>query len=205
VITIQVTEQVLLSEKNTEENKVASDNNINEIVIGYSSRLRGFIRKRVSSAEDADDILQDVFYQLAEADNYLKPIDQITSWLYTVARNKITDWYRKKREEPLLEISGDDETDSILAEIGELMFDNGSTPETEYLRSLIWLELDDALTFLPEEQRIVFEMTEMKGLSFKELSNQTGVSVNTLLSRKRYAVLYLRKRLQVLYDELLNF
>jgi len=184
---------------------VASDNNINEIVIGYSSRLRGFIRKRVSSAEDADDILQDVFYQLAEADNYLKPIDQITSWLYTVARNKITDWYRKKREEPLLEISGDDETDSILAEIGELMFDNGSTPETEYLRSLIWLELDDALTFLPEEQRIVFEMTEMKGLSFKELSNQTGVSVNTLLSRKRYAVLYLRKRLQVLYDELLNF
>lgn len=205
MITIQVTEQVLLSEKNTEENKVASDNNINEIVIGYSSRLRGFIRKRVSSAEDADDILQDVFYQLAEADNYLKPIDQITSWLYTVARNKITDWYRKKREEPLLEISGDDETDSILAEIGELMFDNGSTPETEYLRSLIWLELDDALTFLPEEQRIVFEMTEMKGLSFKELSNQTGVSVNTLLSRKRYAVLYLRKRLQVLYDELLNF
>lgn len=184
---------------------MASKNNITEIVKDSSTRLHGFIRKRVRSAEDADDILQDVFYQLAEADNYLKPIEQITSWLYTVARNKITDWHRKKRAEPLLAISDDDETDTILTEMGELMFDNGSTPETEYLRSLIWEELDEALALLPEEQRTVFELTEMKGLSFKEISKQTGVPVNTLLSRKRYAVLYLRKRLQVLYDELLNF
>lgn len=183
---------------------VAPQNNITEIVKKYKSRLQGFIRKRVNTVEDADDILQDVFFQLAEADQYLKPIDQMTGWLYTVTRNRITDWYRKKKTESLRDYTDDDDTDNILDEISELMFDNGSTPETEYLRSLVWAELEIALAQLPPEQREVFELTEMKGLSYKEISLKTGQPVNTLISRKRYAVLYLREHLQVLYDELLT-
>ncbi|MDP4210797.1 MAG: RNA polymerase sigma factor [Bacteroidota bacterium] len=183
---------------------MAPQNNITEIVKKYKSRLQGFIRKRVNTVEDADDILQDVFFQLAEADQYLKPIDQMTGWLYTVTRNRITDWYRKKKTESLRDYTDDDDTDNILDEISELMFDNGSTPETEYLRSLVWAELEIALAQLPPEQREVFELTEMKGLSYKEISQKTGEPVNTLISRKRYAVLYLREHLQVLYDELLT-
>ncbi|MFA5327876.1 MAG: RNA polymerase sigma factor [Prolixibacteraceae bacterium] len=178
--------------------------NISEVIHNHGSRLHGFIRKRVRTIEDADDILQDVYFQLADADRLMKPIDQIAAWLYTVARNKITDLYRKKKTESLPEYSDNDD-DVFGPELSDLMFDDGSTPETEYLRSLVWTELDKALEELPEEQRQVFELTEMKGLSFKEISEQTGVSVNTLLSRKRYAVLYLRVRLQELYDELINF
>jgi RNA polymerase sigma factor (sigma-70 family) len=145
-----------------------------------------------------------VYFQLADADRLMKPIDQMAAWLFTVARNKITDLYRKKKTESIPEHNDDD--DNVFGpDLSELMFDEGSTPETEYLRSLVWIELDKALEELPEEQRLAFELTEMKGLSFKEISEQTGVSVNTLLSRKRYAVLYLRFRLQELYDELINF
>ena len=186
------------------ETSVKENLNIAEIIRKHERRLQGFIRKRVRSIEDADDILQDVYYQLADADRLMKPIDQMAAWLFTVARNKITDLYRKKKTESLPEYSDDD--DNVFSpELSKLMFDEGSTPETEYLRSLVWNELDKALEELPEEQRQVFELTEMKGLSFKEISRQTGVSVNTLLSRKRYAILYLRIRLQELYDELINF
>jgi RNA polymerase sigma factor (sigma-70 family) len=184
---------------------VASQLNVSEIVKDYRSRLQGFIRKRVNSEEDADDILQDVFYKLAEADQYLRPVEQVASWLYAVARNRITDWYRKKKEEVLPEIYEDEDDETVMDELGELMLDEGSTPETEYLRSLIWVELENALAQLPDEQRTVFELTEMKGLSFREISEKTGVQVNTLISRKRYAVLYLRERLQLLYNELVNF
>ncbi len=178
--------------------------NIPEIIKEYGSRLKGFIRKRVHSMDDADDILQEVFYQLAETDRLMKPVDQIAAWLYTVARNRITDSYRKKKPELLPEYT-DEEDDGIAIEIRSLLFDQGSTPETEYLRSLVWTELEKALDELPPEQRLVFEMTELEGVPFKEIAKQTGETVSTLISRKRYAVLHLRERLQVLYDELINF
>jgi len=178
---------------------------ISEIINNYSKRLQGFIRKRVQNSEDAEDILQEVFYQLADADRLLKPIDQIAAWLFTVARNRITDLYRKKKTESMPEIFTETDDEGIFSELRDLMFDNGSTPEDDYLRSLVWIELDKALDELPEEQRLVFELTELKGLSFKEISEQTGVTVNTLISRKRYAVLILRERLQLIYDELINF
>jgi RNA polymerase sigma factor (sigma-70 family) len=184
---------------------VREKQHIADIVKNYSSRLQGFIRKRVRSSEDAEDILQEVFYQLADADRLLKPIDQMAAWLFTVARNRITDLYRKKKTESMPEFFNETEDEGTFAELRDLMFDNGSTPEDDYLRSLVWIELEKALDDLPEEQRLVFELTEMKGLSFKEISEQTGVTVNTLISRKRYAVLVLRERLQLIYDELLNF
>ena len=184
---------------------VKEKQHISEIIKNYSTRLQGFIRKRVRNSEDAEDILQEVFYQLADADRLLKPIDQMAAWLFTVARNKITDLYRKKKTESLPEFFAETEDESTFKELRDLMFDNGTTPEDDYLRSLVWIELEKALDELPEEQRLVFELTEMKGLSFKEISEQTGVTVNTLISRKRYAVLVLRERLQLIYDELINF
>jgi len=187
------------------ETNVKEKLNMAEIIKNQGSRLKGFIRKRVRTTEDADDILQEVYYQLLDADRMMKPIDQISAWLFTVARNRITDFYRKKKPEPMPEYLSETKGESLFAEMSDLMFDNGSTPETDYLRSLVWTELDKALTELPEEQRLVFEMTEMKGFSFKAISEQTGVPVNTLISRKRYAVLYLRERMQLIYDELINF
>ena len=175
--------------------------NIADIIRDYGHRLQGFIRKRVKSTEDAEDILQEVYFQLAEADRLLKPIDQMAAWLFTVARNRITDLYRKKKTASLTEFFGSDEDEHSISEIKELIFDNGTDPETEYLRSLVWTELEDVLNELPEEQRLVFELTELKGLSFKEISQQTGVPVNTLISRKRYAVLVLRERFQQIYNE----
>ncbi|HLN72107.1 MAG: RNA polymerase sigma factor [Methylococcaceae bacterium] len=179
--------------------------NIAEVIKNQGKRLQGFIRKRVQSREDADDILQDVFSQLVEADRLMKPIDQISAWLFTVARNRITDLYRKKKTVSRPESLSEYEEESFYDELSELLFDNGSTPETEYLRALVWTELEKAMDELPEEQRLVFELTEMKGMSFKAIAQQTGVAVNTLISRKRYAVLYLRERLLLIYDELINF
>ncbi len=178
---------------------------ISEIIKNYGHRLQSFIRKRVSNSEDAEDILQEVYYQLAEADWLLKPIDQMAAWLFTVARNRITDLYRKKKTESIPEIFSETDDDSSFTELRDLLFDDGNTPETDYLRSLVWSELEKAMEELPEEQRFVFEMTDLKGLSFKEISKQTGVPVNTLISRKRYAVLLLRERLRLIYDELINF
>ena len=177
--------------------------NINEVVQNYGKRLHAFIRTRVSQAEDADDILQEVFYQLAEADRLMKPIDQLTAWLFTVARNRITDLYRKKKPESMPEIL-DNEEDSLRV-ISNFLFDDGNTHETEMLRSVFWTELESALAELPPEQREVFELTELEGLSFKEIAAQKGIPMNTLISRKRYAVLHLRKWFQLFYDEFINF
>ncbi len=177
---------------------------IAEIVKEFGSRLKGFIRKRARTTEDTEDILQDVYYQLAEADQLMKPIDQILAWMYTVARNRIIDFYRKKRPE-LIEEYYNEEEESVLSEIGELMVISDNSPDTEYLKSLVWIELEKALNELPVEQRAAFVMNEMEGLSFKEIAAITGEPENTLLSRKRYAVLHLRKRLRELYDELINF
>ena len=176
--------------------------NINRVINDYSRRLLGFIRKRVKSDADAQDILQDVFYQFI---GNTKPIEQVTAWLFTVARNKITDRQRKHKPEALEDIYGRGEETDAAFDWTELFFDNSDNPETEYLRSLFWEALDNALNELPAEQREVFVMNEMEGIPFKEIAEQTGESVNTLLSRKRYAVLHLRERLLVLKDELLNY
>lgn len=184
---------------------VKEKRNIADVVKNQGKRLQGFIRKRVHNTEDADDILQEVYSKLIEADRMMKPIDQLTAWLFTVARNRITDLYRKKKSESLSLFLSDDENDNQLGELKVLMFDDGSTPETDYLRAMVWTELEKALQELPEEQRLAFELTEMKGLSFKAISEQTGISVNTLISRKRYAVVYLRERLLLIYNELINF
>lgn len=184
---------------------VKEKRNIADVVKNQGKRLQGFIRKRVRNTEDADDILQEVYSKLLEADQMMKPIEQLTAWLFTVARNRITDLYRKKKSEPLSLFLSDDDNDNQLGELKVLMFDDGSTPETDYLRAMVWTELEKALQELPEEQQLAFELTEMKGLSFKAISEQTGIPVNTLISRKRYAVVYLRERLLLIYNELINF
>jgi RNA polymerase sigma factor (sigma-70 family) len=168
-------------------------------------RLLAFIRKRVPDRTDAEDILQDVFFQLTENLEILKPIEQMTAWLFRVARNKIIDRYRKKKPDLLddMTVANDDSNDRALS-LTDLLFDPQDNPEDTYLRSLVWEELALALEELPAEQREVFEMHELEAKSFKEIAQITGASINTLLSRKRYAVLYLRKRLEDLYNDLLN-
>ena len=175
--------------------------NTTRVINDYSRRLLGFIRKRVSNEADAEDILQDVFYQFI---GNTQPIEQLTAWLFTVARNKITDKQRKKKPESLETVYAAAEED-IAFDWTEIFFDNTDNPETAYLRTLFWEALDNALEELPAEQREVFVMNEMEGIPFKEIATKTGLTVNTLLSRKRYAVLHLRDRLSVLKDELLNY
>ncbi len=175
--------------------------NITSVINNYSRRLLGFIRKRVNNEADAEDILQDVFYQFI---GNPQPIEQVTAWLFTVARNKITDKQRKKKPESLESVYGSAE-DEIAFDWTEIFFDDTDNPETAYLRNLFWEALDNALNELPAEQREVFVMNEMEGIPFKEIAEKTGLTVNTLLSRKRYAVLHLRDRLRVLKDELLNY
>ena len=170
----------------------------------YQARLKGFIAKRVSGKEDREDILQDVFYKLLQADPVAHPIEQVSSWLYSVTRNLIIDRSRKHKEEKLTTPSGEYGEHLLLKEVSEFLFDSDTSPEKEYTRTLVWEELDKALAELPEEQRAVFELTELQGFSFKEISESTGIPVNTLISRKRYAVLYLRYNLYELYKELLN-
>jgi len=164
-------------------------------------RLLDFIRRRVRSEADAEDILQDVFYQLAETDSIAEPIEQLTSWLFTVARNKIIDWYRKKKPESLpVEIPDDD----ARLGVSDLLLDPRQNPDDVYARSILWDTFSDALEELPDNQREVFVLHEFEGRSFKEIAELTGEPINTLLSRKRYAVLFLREQLRELYDELFN-
>jgi RNA polymerase sigma factor (sigma-70 family) len=176
--------------------------NITQVITDYSKRLMGFIRKRVNNEADAEDILQDVFYQFI---GNTQPIDQMTAWLFTVARNKIIDRQRKKRPEALEDLFGEEEGEEGGLNWTEFLFDASDNPEKDYLRTLFWEELNNALNELPEEQRQVFILNELEGVPFKEIAERTGETVNTLLSRKRYAVLHLRERLSVLKDELLNF
>lgn len=176
---------------------------VGSLVTAYKPRLNAFIRKRVSNKEDAEDILQDVFYQLAKVDTAMNPIEQVAAWLYRVARNMIINKQIKKYEEELPSYLNND--DEVLKDISEMLFSKQTSPspETEYLRSLMWVELENALSELPIEQREVFEKSELDGLSFKEISKETDIPVNTLLSRKHYAVLHLRKRLFELYQEII--
>ena len=179
------------------------DQRISEVVQQEQSRLRNFIRRRVPDPEDVEDILQDVFYKLVEANRLLMPIDHVTGWLFRVARNRITDLFRKQRPETFSDTSVADE-DGELLRIEDLLPSPDAGPEALYIRSALLDELELALDELPDEQREVFVAHELEGRSFKELSAESGVNTNTLLSRKRYAVLHLRERLQSIYDEFLK-
>jgi len=179
------------------------DQQLSEVVRKEQGRLLGFIRRRVADPLDAEDILQDVLHELAEANRLLVPIDHVTGWLFTVARNRIIDLFRKRRPErlPASFESVDGEPQPGLE---DLLPSPEAGPEALYARRVLLEELAIALDELPEEQRWVFVTHELEGRSFKEMSAETGVSVNTLLSRKHYAVLHLRERLQELHDELGN-
>jgi len=176
------------------------DQRISEVVKREQSRLRNFIRRRVPDPRDAEDILQDVFYELVEANRLLMPIEHVTGWLFRVARNRITDLLRRKKPESFSDSAFADEQDELL-QLEDLLPSPDAGPEALYARNALLDELELAIDELPEEQRQVFVGHELEGRSFKEMAAETGVSVNTLLSRKRYAVLHLRERLQSIYEE----
>jgi len=164
-------------------------------------RLRSFIRRRVLDTADAEDVLQDVFYELIQAYRMMRPAEQVTAWLYRVARNRITDLFRRRKSVSLNEPVGEEDG----ATIEDLLPSPEAGPEAMYARGVMLEALDEALEELPAEQREVFVAHELLGRSFKEMAEETGVSVNTLLSRKRYAVLHLRERLREMYEEFEGF
>ncbi len=174
---------------------------MDEVITEERPRLRDFIRRRVPNEADVEDLLQDVFYELARAYRLLTPIDSMAGWLFGVARNRITDMFRKKRPENFTDAAVEGE-DGELVRLEELLPSSDAGPEALYVRASLLDALDKALSELPAEQRKVFVEHEWEGLSFQEMATRNGVNVNTLLSRKRYAVLALRKRLQQTYDEL---
>jgi RNA polymerase sigma factor (sigma-70 family) len=176
------------------------DQLISSVVQREEPRLRNFIRRRVPDARDAEDILQEVFYELVEANRLLMPIDHLTGWLFRVARNRITDLFRERRPESWSDVAVADEDDELLR-LEDLLPSPDAGPEAVYARHLLLAELETAVDELPPEQRDVFVAHELQGRSFKAMAAETGVSVNTLLSRKRYAVRHLRARLQDIYDE----
>lgn len=182
-------------------NMTEQDRRISEIVAEQRTRLRNFIRRRVPDPLDAEDILQDVFYKLVEANRLLMPIEHVTGWLFRVARNRITDLFRKKKPQTFADVSIEDESGELLP-IEDLLPSPDAGPEAVYLRNMLLEELELALEELPDEQREAFVGHELEGRSFKEMAEETGVSVNTLLSRKRYAVMHLRERLRGIYDQL---
>jgi RNA polymerase sigma factor (sigma-70 family) len=176
------------------------DRQISDIVAGERARLRNFIRRRVPDPSDAEDIVQEVFYELVDANRLLMPIEHVTGWLFRVARNRITDLFRKKRPITFSDAAVEDESGELL-QLEDLLPSPDAGPEALYFRSVLLDELEFALAELPRDQREVFIAHELEGRSFKELSAESGVNVNTLLARKRYAVLHLRERLQSIYDE----
>jgi RNA polymerase sigma factor (sigma-70 family) len=178
------------------------DQRITEVVRRERSRLGSFIRRRVPDPRDAEDILQDVFYELAEANRMLVPIEHVTAWMFRVARNRITDLFRRKKPERFGDVATGEQGEGERME--DLLPSPEAGPEALHVRGVLLEELEAALEELPQEQRDAFVGHELQGRSFKQMAAETGVSVNTLLSRKRYAVLRLRERLQSMYDELRN-
>ena len=175
---------------------------VSRIYEEHRAGLQRFAADRVSVKEDAEDIVQGVFQSLAQIDLVENPIGEISAWLYSATRNRIIDRSRKKKEEPMPQLkkgTGDD--DDFIGDISDILAGSDYTPETEYLRSLVWDELEFALGELPQDQRTVFELTELQGFSFKEISESTGIPVATLISRKHYAILHLRERLKELYED----
>jgi RNA polymerase sigma factor (sigma-70 family) len=179
---------------------IEQDRQIAEVIAEERPRLRSFIRRRVPNESDVEDLLQEVFYELVQAHRLLKPIDYVTGWLFRVARNRITDLFRKKKPENFADAAVEDEEGELL-HVEDLLPSPDAGPEALYLRNVLLDELELALDELPREQREVFVANELEGRSFKEISAESGVGVNTLLSRKRYAVLHLRERLQDIHDE----
>ena len=179
------------------------DGQILGVIAEEQPRLRSFIRRRVPNAADAEDLLQEVFFELVQARRLLQPIDYVTGWLFRVARNRITDFFRKKRPEAFTDAAVESEEGELL-EIEELLPSPDAGPEALYLRAVLLEELQSALAELPAAQREVLLAHEMEGRSFKELAAETGVSINTLLSRKHYAVLHLRARLQSIHDDFMR-
>jgi RNA polymerase sigma factor (sigma-70 family) len=174
-----------------------------EIFTAYRGRIGNFIRKRVPLLEDAEDILQDVFYQLTRIDG-AQPVEQTAAWLYRVARNAIINFKNKKRAIQLPVYYDEDEDEWLFKDIADIVFGSESTPETVYLRELVFEEIEAALAELPKQQREVFEQTEFLGVSVREIAEKTKTPVNTVLSRKHYAVLHLRKRLKDLYNDIVG-
>jgi RNA polymerase sigma factor (sigma-70 family) len=179
------------------------DQRISEVVKREQSRLGHFIRRRVPDPRDAEDILQDVFYELVEANRLLMPIDHVTGWLFRVARNRITDLFRKKKPENFSDavVTSGADGDNERLSLEDLLPSPAAGPEALYARTMLLEELELAIEELPEEQRAVFVAHELEGRSFKEMAAESGASVNTLLSRKRYAVLHLRERLKRIHDD----
>lgn len=177
------------------------DQRIAETVDREQARLRSFIRRRVADREDAEDVLQEVFYELVEAYRMVKPVEQVTAWLFRIARNRITDLFRRKQRESLRNEPATVAEDGEMLSLEELLPSSDAGPDAAYARMVLLEELEAALDELPDEQREVFIAHEVMGQSFKELAAQTGMSVNTLLSRKHYAVLHLRERLQAIHGE----
>ena len=177
------------------------DQRISDVIARERARLRRFIRRRVPNASDAEDIMQDVFYELVEANRLLMPIEHITGWLFRVARNRIIDLFRRKEMEGLSDAAGAGEGDELLR-LEDLLPSPDAGPEAAYARGVLLDELALAVAELPREQRVVFVAHEVEGKSFRQMAAETGVSINTLLARKRYAVLQLRKRLQDIYGAL---
>jgi RNA polymerase sigma factor (sigma-70 family) len=179
------------------------DRQISEAVEQQRPRLRSFISRRVADPSDVEDILQEVFFELVEAYRLMKPVETASAWLFRVARNRIIDQFRKKKPVLLADLNVESEEGEMLA-LEEFLPSSDAGPEAAYARAVLIEELENALEELPEQQRRVFIEHEIEGRTFKELAAETGVSVNTLLSRKRYAVLHLRQRLQSVYDEFLQ-
>lgn len=174
---------------------------IRETVRRERSRLLAFIRRRIPEPDAAEDVLQEVWYEFVEATRLTKPIEQLAGWLFSVARHKIADWYRRRKPDSLdaaLAWGTDDDEPRLLT---DLLPAEGTAPEDELLRETILDALNEALGELPPEQRAAFVAHELDGQTFREMAAETGISINTLLARKRYAVLYLRERLRALYDE----
>ena len=176
------------------------DRRIADVIANEQHRLRSFIRRRVGNEADVDDLLQEVFFELVRAHRLLLPIDFVTGWLYRVARNRITDLFRKKRPESFGNATQETDEGELLG-LEDLLPSQDAGPEAQYLRNLLLDEMRRAIAELPPEQREVFIAHELEGRSFKELAGDNGTNINTLLSRKRYAVLHLRERLQHIHDE----
>lgn len=180
------------------------DRRITDVVTRERARLRNFIRRRVPDPLDAEDILQDVFYRLVEANRLLMPIDHLTGWLFQVARNRIADFFRKKHPELVDDATSSAPEDDHTLRFEELLPSPDAGPDALYARRVLLDELERAIGELPREQREVFVAHELEGRSFRELADETGININTLLARKRYAVKHLRRMLQRVHDDFIN-
>jgi RNA polymerase sigma factor (sigma-70 family) len=183
---------------------VEQDERISKAIDREQPRLRNFIRRRVVNQQDAEDILQEVFYEFVEAYRMMKPVEEATAWMFRVARNRIIDLFRRRKREPVNDALAGGNEDGEAPRWEDLLPSADAGPEASFARNVLLEELDAALEELPEEQRDVFVAHELMGYSFKELAAETGLSVNTLLSRKHYAVVHLRERLQQIYKEFMK-